>query len=140
MSGKKFTDKDALDSVAEDRILRLNSLWEHLGHIRHQKGDDVYGTLLMILDDIRFWSGDHGERSVMDVSIWYPRSEPESGYTVKEIQVGLMDVRASDGFRVSYDFEQDGWVIKQSSEDGDDYQEVAFIKSWQRYMPGWNRR
>lgn len=57
------------------------------------------------------------------------------------LELGLMHVRASDGIRVSYDFERDGWKIEQASkfswdiEDtvcDRDWQEVAFVQSWAR--------
>jgi hypothetical protein len=67
------------------------------------------------------------------VNLWYPRSS-----SIKAIEVGLMDVRASDGLRLEYDFERDGWIIKQQVSiptDGGgfnlgEWQEVAFIQSW----------
>ena len=58
------------------------------------------------------------------------------------IDINLMHVRASDGIRIEYDSERDGWVIMQGSKweweaddpnPGDeDWQEVAFIQSWAR--------
>jgi len=71
------------------------------------------------------------------IDLWYPRIEEN----VKEIEIGLMDVRAADSILVSYDFERDGWVVKQAStfqwEISDaildpDWQEVAFIQAWGR--------
>lgn len=73
---------------------------------------------------------------VMSVELFYPRTSP-----CDTIQIGLSDVRAADDIQVSYDFERDGWVIKQASIfewdiDDDvqdaDWQEVAFIKAWAR--------
>jgi hypothetical protein len=70
------------------------------------------------------------------IEIWYPRSRP-----VKFVEVGLMDVRAADNIRISYDFDRDGWKIEQASifqwELGDemfdaDWQEVAFVQAWAR--------
>ena len=64
---------------------------------------------------------------------------------VKYLEVDLEHVRASDGIRVSYDFERDGWVIEQASTfewAGDDtvcdpdWQEVAFVRSWTRMKTG----
>jgi hypothetical protein len=58
----------------------------------------------------------------------------------KYIQIDLSDVRASDGIRVSYDFDRDGWIIEQPTKlewKADDtvcdpqWKEVAFIQSWQ---------
>jgi hypothetical protein len=73
---------------------------------------------------------------VLFMDLWYPRV----GDNVNEIQLGLMDVRASDGIRISYDHDRDGWVIKQGSvwefpAEGpcdEDWQEVTFIQSWAR--------
>ena len=76
----------------------------------------------------------HGD--VLKVSLWYPRSSE-----VNKIQVGLFDVRAADDIRIKYDYDRDGWVIKQASifewepddeECDSDWQEVAFIESWAR--------
>ena len=56
------------------------------------------------------------------------------------LEVGLMDVRAADPIQISYDFERDGWVIKQASTFSwaaddktgcdPDWQEVAFVQAW----------
>jgi hypothetical protein len=71
------------------------------------------------------------------VELWYPRSDDQH----KVLQIGLYDVRAADDIQISYDYERDGWVIKQASRfqwDADDevcdgdWQEVAFIKAWAR--------
>jgi hypothetical protein len=86
---------------------------------------------------------------VLFLDLWYPHlpKAERSDARVTTIEVGLMDVRAADSVRVSYDFERDGWVIKQAavfewSEDdttnGDsDWQEVAFVPAWgqQRVPP-----
>lgn len=79
---------------------------------------------------------------VLVVELFYPRTPSPDRPNVSTVEVGLMDVRASDSVRVSYDFERDGWVIKQASvfewgeddeTDGDsDWQEVAFVKAWGR--------
>lgn len=79
---------------------------------------------------------------VLHLDLWYPRVEPIRNETkVKALQIGLMDVRATDDIRVSYDFERDGWKIEQASIfswDVDDeicdpdWQEVAFVKAWAR--------
>ena len=69
------------------------------------------------------------------VELLYPRSRP-----VKYIEIDLIDIRASEGIRVSYDFDRDGWIIEQPTIlewDTDDeemdcgYKEVAFVQSWQ---------
>lgn len=68
-------------------------------------------------------------------NLWYPRDGE-----VKFVNVGLVDVRASDGIRICYDFERDGWSIQQPtvhSWDANDkvmdrgWREVAFAQSWQ---------
>ncbi|MEK7093361.1 MAG: hypothetical protein AAB927_02645 [Patescibacteria group bacterium] len=73
------------------------------------------------------------------VDLEYPRSQEE-----KYIEVGLMDVRAADSIRISYDFERDGWMIEQASifewgaDDAvcdPDWQEVAFVQAWARERP-----
>ena len=75
----------------------------------------------------------------IDVDVW-------RGYdgTPNAVEVDLMDTRAADGLRIEYDFERDGWVIKQAStfswEPDDpvcdpDWQEVAFVKAWAREKP-----
>lgn len=75
----------------------------------------------------------HGDS--LHVDLWYPRSDDSA----KFIQVGLMDVRAADDLRISYDFERDGWKIEQASVsewEADDevcdqgWKETAFVKAW----------
>lgn len=68
------------------------------------------------------------------------RTEQESN--TQYIEVGLMDVRASDCIRISYDFARDGWVIAQAAYCAKtmpgvvlgpfDWKEVAFVESWAR--------
>lgn len=71
------------------------------------------------------------------IDLWYPRVEGNP----KFVEVGIMDVRAADSIRISYDFDRDGWKIEQAStfewESSDpvcdpDWQEVAFIPAWAR--------
>jgi hypothetical protein len=71
------------------------------------------------------------------VAVQYPR-EPGA---VTHVVLDLVDVRAADPIRLSYDFERDGWVVEQAAVfawDGDDavcdpqWAEVAFVKAWQR--------
>jgi hypothetical protein len=86
------------------------------------------------MNDDRYAADVRGDTAHID--LWYPRHND-----VKYIRVNLMDVRAADDIRISYDFERDGYVIEQASvfewECDDeicdpDWQEVAFIKAWQR--------
>ena len=74
----------------------------------------------------------------LHIDLWYPDVLDSD---VKKIVIGLMDVRSTDGIRVSYDKKRDGWKIEQASTfkwDGDDdvcdpdWQEVAFIQAWAR--------
>ena len=73
--------------------------------------------------------------STLCIDLFYPRLD---GHT-KAVQVGLTDVRAADDIRIEYDYERDGWVIKQAQvfewEADDDvmdpqWKEVAFIEAW----------
>jgi hypothetical protein len=86
---------------------------------------------------------------VVNVELSYPPREYERDrrpYS-RVIEVGLMDVRAADDLRISYDFKRDGWSIQQawievvvvapSSEHPhgyddhvDRWEEVAFIRAW----------
>ena len=77
----------------------------------------------------------HGD--TITVELWYPRVGDQARY----IEVGLVDVRAADNIRISYDFDRDGYVIEQAScfegpDDDDDWQEVAFVQAWGRARPG----
>lgn len=86
----------------------------------------------MIKDDIKFF-----DDSVC-VSLFYP---DVVGHEIKNVRIGLLDVRAADDIRIHYDKPRDGWVIEQASKfkwHGDDsvcdpdWQEVAFIQAWAR--------
>lgn len=77
----------------------------------------------------------------LHIDLWYPRL-PDA--KVRAVQLGLMDVRAADDIRISYDYERDGWKIEQASrftwaEDdaqcNPDWQEVAFVEAWGRECP-----
>lgn len=72
----------------------------------------------------------------LSVELMYPRHND-----VRKVQIDLCDVRASDGILVEYDFDRDGWSIKQAStftwaanekSMDSDWQEVAFIQAWGR--------
>lgn len=75
--------------------------------------------------------------NTLAIDLWYPRVEGEA----KFIEIDLIDVRAADGLRISYDFDRDGWKIEQAStfewnvDDPAcdyDWQEVAFVRAWAR--------
>jgi hypothetical protein len=79
----------------------------------------------------------------LHVPLWYPRQDA-SDRTFdgpRSIELHLVDVRAADSIRIDYDFERDGYAIKQASkfewdEDDEvqdpDWQEVAFVAAWAR--------
>lgn len=75
-----------------------------------------------------FSNGDvaiHGR--VIMISLNYPRSEGHAN----TVDIDLCDVRASDGIRVTYDFDRDGWVILQpKGENLEEWVETAFVRSW----------
>lgn len=86
---------------------------------------------------MRFYQG------LLSLDLWYPRNDdPAREFNhPTAIQLGLVDVRAADDIQISYDFERDGYSIKQASrfewplEDevqDPDWQEVAFVKAWGR--------
>lgn len=86
-----------------------------------------------VIKEIRY------HKDTLCVDLWYPR-----GSQISKIEVGLMDVRAADNIRISYDYERDGWKIEQASifewkaDDkvcDPDWQEVAFVKAWARWEP-----
>ena len=87
-------------------------------------------------DDISILEASRHEDTV-HIDIWYPRNEGSAQY----LEVGLMEVRAADNIRISYDFDRDGYKIEQASKfrwEADDqvcdrdWQEVAFVKAWAR--------
>ena len=71
----------------------------------------------------------------MHLDLWYPRNETSP---IKSLVIGLMDVRAADNIRVSYDFDRDGWRIEQEEVMTDNgyyrstgkWIEVAFVLAW----------
>lgn len=78
-----------------------------------------------------------GDGTTRQLDLWYPRVEGNPQF----VELGLIDVRAADSIRISYDFERDGWKIEQAStfewEADDkvcdpDWQEVAFVQAWGR--------
>ena len=90
----------------------------------------------------------HGNE--LHVELTYPpRSEEESEKEgqIRHVLVDQESVRASDGIRMHYDYERDGWSIEQASRfqweteeqanapNAEDWQEVAFVQSWARKDP-----
>lgn len=85
--------------------------------------------------NVELWKGD--DNQTMRIEFAYPRLKGN----INEIELGLGDVRASDGIKIYYDFERDGYVIMQPyivEKDMGDYidaatetwEEVGFFKSW----------
>jgi hypothetical protein len=78
----------------------------------------------------------------LNIELTYPPRDDAANKNdqVRHIYVNQESVRASDGIRMHYDYERDGWVIEQGSkwewEEGEahdeDWQEVAFVESWAR--------
>lgn len=75
----------------------------------------------------------------LHIDLWYPDVR---GTEIRKFVIGLMDTRAADSIRVSYDKDRDGWKIEQAStfewkaddeECDPDWQEVAFIQAWDRH-------
>ena len=77
-------------------------------------------------------------KDTTEFTFFYPRCNQ-----VRFLEVDISDVRASDGVRVSYDFERDGYVIEQPcanywfegdemipSGDKREWKEVGFFQSW----------
>jgi hypothetical protein len=87
------------------------------------------------LEEAVFWA-----RGV-DVSRFGNRVQVELLYPgtpghLTEIELGMEHARAADSLLINYDFERDGWSIKQASRWDDpedqDWQEVAFAPAWGR--------
>lgn len=120
--------------------------WRSYWRLRRRTGaavavacSDLFSFLIMKDDIILSEARQYGEE--MHLDLWYPRNETSP---VKSFVIGLMDVRAADDIRVSYDFKRDGWKIEQASTfswDADDeecdpdWQEVAFVQAWGREKP-----
>ena len=75
------------------------------------------------------------QEDTVRIDLWYPRIDDNAS----KIQIGLMDTRAADDIRISYDFVRDGWKIEQASIcewDKNDkvcdpgWKEVAFVRAW----------
>ena len=56
------------------------------------------------------------ENNTVSVDLYYPRLEeimPDA------VEINIIDVRSADPIRIEYDFNHNGWVIKQSREQKD---------------------
>jgi hypothetical protein len=59
------------------------------------------------------------------VNLWYPQCEGRP----KALRIGLIDVRYAPDIQVSYDFERNGWMIKEQVGKYDSFVEAAFIET-----------
>lgn len=76
----------------------------------------------------------------LEVELWYPPMQkgPTSAGRVRYVELDQVNVRASDGVRMHYDYERDGWVVEQPKRLSFDmgelqdpqWTEVAFVQSW----------
>ena len=74
----------------------------------------------------------------IQVDLAYSNVEPKK--KIQYVGVGISHVRASDGIRISYDYERDGYVIEQPYTIEVDkgsfidceqhWKETAFVESW----------
>ncbi len=73
------------------------------------------------------------------IDLWYPRIEGNT----HTIEIGLIDVRASDGLQIKFDFDRNGWVVLQPrtvwtprddgyEEEEEEWAEVGFFPSYAR--------
>ena len=68
----------------------------------------------------------------MVLQLWYPRTDEAQ----RHVEVELIDTRANDGLRLSFDFDRDGWAIEQplggaEDEEGETiWVEVFFARGW----------
>lgn len=60
---------------------------------------------------------------VVEVDLHYPRVEGND----QAIEINLMDVRAADNIRVTYDHDRDGWVISMLRTQAHDDQGNAYV-------------
>lgn len=102
--------------------------------------NEVTERAIKAIKDFRISAGIYGKNDggrTMNVDLSYPRNSNN----INELIVNLSDVRASDGIKIHYDFERDGWVIMQSyiiEKDMGSYidaatetwEEVGFFQSW----------
>lgn len=75
----------------------------------------------------------------LSVDFFYPRAN-DSGTKITKIKIGLVDVRAADDILIEYDFDRDGYVIKQATKFSWDekdgicdpgWKEAAFVPAFQ---------
>ena len=74
------------------------------------------------------WGGKNTDNQEIYIEFNYPRLEGK----INKIRLGLSDVRASDGIQIEYDFDRDGYSIKQPYyvDEEEKWKEMAFLQSW----------
>lgn len=91
------------------------------------------------VDNIEIWNSAI-EPNVLNCDIFYPKVR--SVNKIDTIQIGLVDVRAADDIQIHYDYDRDGWVVRQSRDFhpkidehsaglAEEWFEAAFIPAWQ---------
>jgi hypothetical protein len=78
----------------------------------------------------------HNIGDTIHLDLWHPREEGAPS----KLELGLVDDHPVDSLLVEYDFDRDGWSIRQASQfpgpvddtHGLEWAEVAFVKAWGR--------
>lgn len=136
--------RDALTPNDGDLVCVSNSGWFELQRFECGQWTAVErmqrAPVPRFFGDLRF----DAAAGMLNVPLWYPRAyDPSEGTPdhPKSVEIDLICVRASDSIRIEYDFERDGYSIKQASkfewaEDDEvqdpDWQEVTFVRAWAR--------
>ena len=106
---------EILDSIFKPRELKTSTeakflvLTDEIARLRKENGElkkDRKVHEELILSEARIYD------QTLDIDLYYPRPASKD---VTKVALGLCDVRASDGIRLSYDFVRDGWVVEQAS-------------------------
>lgn len=114
--------------------------------VRNRDLDKEIRELKAGTGELKTWARIYDDLKTFCVDLWYPQCLDQGGVSrFDRIEVGLIDTRVADSIQVSYDFERDGFVIKQASrfswledeigpngECDSDWQEVAFVEAWAR--------
>lgn len=76
----------------------------------------------------------YGRGQDLDLTLTYPGLAEERGVGYCAVQIDQEATRASDGIRVRYDYDRDGWVIEQPTRRSEPqvWVETAFVESWAR--------
>ena len=75
---------------------------------------------------------DRGDTLAIEIN--YPRNNE-----IQKVLIGLCDVRAADSILIEFDFERNGWLIRQDkTEDKDQFMDVIEEKVEVAFIPAWN--